>query len=236
MRKAWLVGLLTALPLGAAAECRLALSMALDVSSSVDTGEYRLQSEGVARALENPEVRAALFQVPGAHVALQVFEWSGVQDQSIVLDWTPLRTAADVDRAVQTIRAHRRSFRNSATGLGRALRFAQAQIARAPDCAFRKIDISSDGQSNVGIPPQQLYAQTDFGDITVNGLAILSDETALDRYYRYFVIRGAGAFVEVAADFNAYPAAIRRKLIRELGVPQLGATPNGPSRLIAGGR
>ena len=41
----------------AAAECRLALSLGLDVSSSVDAREYRLQTEGLAAALIAPEVR-----------------------------------------------------------------------------------------------------------------------------------------------------------------------------------
>ncbi|MBD3625021.1 MAG: DUF1194 domain-containing protein, partial [Rhodobacteraceae bacterium] len=46
---------------------------------------------------------------------------------------------------------------------------------------------------------------------------------ALARDYRCFVVRGPGAFVEAAADCEDYARAIRVKLIRELGVPRLGA-------------
>ncbi len=212
---------LTPLPAWAQS-CRIALSLALDVSSSVDDQEYILQVEGVARALEDADVRRALFQIPNAYVMLQVFEWSGVNDQTIVQDWVAVRDVADLEAMAARLRSHQRSVRNAATGLGRALVFAHRQMARAPGCGFYKIDVSGDGQSNVGIPPQQLSDRLAFDEITVNGLAILSDERALGRYYRYFVIRGPGAFLEVAEDFEAYPAAIKRKLIRELGVPQVG--------------
>ena len=36
-------------------------------------------------------------------------------------------------------------------------------------------------------------------------------------YYRDRVIRGPGAFVEVANDFNDYREAMKRKLLREIG-------------------
>ena len=79
---------------GAAADCRVALTLALDVSSSVDPAEYRLQVEGLARALEDRAVQDAMFRVPEQGVAVQVFEWSGIYDQSIVVDWTTLRAPA----------------------------------------------------------------------------------------------------------------------------------------------
>ena len=44
--------------------CRLALSLGLDVSSSVDAREYRLQTEGLAAALIAPEVRGAFLAAP----------------------------------------------------------------------------------------------------------------------------------------------------------------------------
>lgn len=223
MARLWVFVLLWLAPLPVWAQsCRIALSLALDVSSSVDDQEYVLQVEGVARALEDADVRRALFQIPNAHVMLQVFEWSGVNDQTIVQDWVAIRGIADLEAMSARLRDHRRSVRNAATGLGRALVFAHRQMARAPGCGFYKIDISGDGQSNVGIPPQLLGERLSFDQITVNGLAILSDERALGRYYKSFVIRGPGAFLEVAEDFESYPAAIKRKLIRELGVPQVG--------------
>ena len=57
-----------------AQDCRLALVLALDVSSSVDAIEDRLQRDGLARALLAPEVVRAF--VTGEPVALFAFEGS----------------------------------------------------------------------------------------------------------------------------------------------------------------
>jgi len=65
-----------AAPQIAGASCRLALLLALDVSSSVDSVEDRLQRAGLAAALTSDEVQAALLSVPGQAVALAVYELS----------------------------------------------------------------------------------------------------------------------------------------------------------------
>ena len=57
--------------------------------------------------------------------------------------------------------------------------------------------------------------------ITVNGLVIGANVATLGRYYRQFVIQGPGAFVEVAADYADFERAMRRKLLRELGVIEM---------------
>jgi hypothetical protein len=77
IRAAWSFAALLRLASPAVAgDCRLALVLALDVSSSVDRHEHRLQRQGLARALLAPEVvRAFLIGDP---VALYVFEWSGL--------------------------------------------------------------------------------------------------------------------------------------------------------------
>ena len=43
-----------------ASECRQSLVLGLDVSSSVDAREYRLQLDGLAEAILDPEVEDAL--------------------------------------------------------------------------------------------------------------------------------------------------------------------------------
>jgi len=68
----------------AAAPCRLALAMALDVSGSVDQKEYRLQLDGLAKALTDPDVSAAFLGMPGAPVAHAVYEWSASSYQRVV--------------------------------------------------------------------------------------------------------------------------------------------------------
>jgi hypothetical protein len=204
-----------------AAECRLALTLAVDVSSSVDTEEYRLQIEGIAGALKDPEVRASILQ-RDTTVALQVFEWSGESDQSVIKDWTTIATSADLDRLADELVAHERPFLGGQTALGQAIDFALTQLQRGPACWEAKIDVSGDGQTNEGIRPQDLYWKRSFGDVTVNGLAIESNVPGLFGYYQDFVIRGPDAFVIRARNYADFARAMREKLIRELGVPQLG--------------
>ena len=52
--------------------------------------------------------------------------------------------------------------------------------------------------------------------MTVNGLAILNEVPDLSAYYAAEVIGGAGAFVEVARNYEDFAQALRRKLIREI--------------------
>ncbi len=52
--------------------------------------------------------------------------------------------------------------------------------------------------------------------ITVNGLAILTDEPDLDDYYRREVVGGSGSFVIAAASIDDFAEAMRIKLLREI--------------------
>jgi hypothetical protein len=204
-----------------ASTCRVALTLAIDVSSSVDAEEYRLQIEGIAGALRDPQVRQAILQ-PGTSVALQVFEWSGETQHLVIQDWATIADAGDLDRFADALAAHTRPFLGGQTALGRAIDFAFTQLEHAPACWQQKIDVSGDGQTNEGIRPQDLYWQRSFGDVTVNGLAIESNVAGLFRYSQEFVIRGPDAFVVRASNYADFGRAMREKLIRELGVPQLG--------------
>ena len=53
------------------------------------------------------------------------------------------------------------------------------------------------------------------------GLVIGANVATLGRYYRQFVIQGPGAFVEEASDYADFERAMRRKLLRELGVIEM---------------
>ena len=58
-----------------------------NVSISVDEAEDALQRGGMAAALTAPEVTRAFF-FSDLPVALAVYEWSGRNNQKILLDWT----------------------------------------------------------------------------------------------------------------------------------------------------
>ena len=212
-------------PAQGAPPCRLALALAIDVSRSVDDAAYALQVTGVAGALFDPEVRALMLH-PSGTVAVAVYEWSGRREQRLVTGWRVIATEDDIDRLAAAVVRHERSFRGL-TAVGAALSRGRRLMARAPDCDWQVIDISGDGRNNDGPDPAQVYAREDFGDITVNGLAIGGWESDILRWYRAAVIRGPGAFAEYAERAEDFPDAFRRKLVRELDPRLFGGAP-GP--------
>jgi hypothetical protein len=205
--------MLLAAPAGAG--CRLALALAIDVSKSVSMKDYGLQRDGVIAALADDEVRD-LFLLPGNHVTLMIYHWSGADYQGVVVDWYEILGVEDLEAISEMVKEHPRFARNMPTAIGHALEFGRQAMDYAPDCARHVIDVSGDGRNNDGTTPKHAYEWEDFGDITVNGLAIGGHEADLVDYYRSDVIRGPGAFVEVAQDPEEFPEVFKRKLIREL--------------------
>ena len=209
------------------AACRLALILALDVSSSVDWAEDRLQRRGLAAALRDPEVQDAFLASPRP-VALHVFEWSGRRDQTLMIpDWRLIRSAEDLEDIARAIEGTKRSRADRPTALGDALGFASRLLEQAPVCDAATIDVSGDGINNEGVAPDRAFALFPLDGVTVNGLAIITDEGGLDLvpYYRDELIRGPGAFVEIAAGFEDFQRAMTRKLRAELRVRVIGAAP-----------
>ncbi len=211
------------LPLRAGA-CELALLLAVDVSGSVDTREYRTQMDGLAAALRDGVVSEALL-VGRARVA--VMQWSGASRQEMSIPWTVITSFDDVETLAERIQSAPRPWRNYSTALGQALAVGVAQFAQVPECRRRIIDVSGDGKSNEGLAPQEMRRSlTDFG-ITVNAIAIEESEADLTAYFYESVIWGEGAFVVTASSFADYPMQIRRKLIREVAqkTADTGKTP-----------
>ncbi|EAR51410.1 lipoprotein, putative [Oceanicola granulosus HTCC2516] len=221
---------------GADAACRQALALGLDVSGSVDRREYRLQMDGLAGALDAPEVRAALLEGAAAPVRITVFEWSGPRDHVLILPWSEISDAAALDGVIAHLRATERRRTEPTTAIGAATRYGGALLAQQPECWQRTLDLSGDGKSNTGPRPQDIDAAELPPGMVVNGLVIgAPPEEAVARrlieigelvaYYDAYVIRGPGAFVEAALGFEDYQAAMTRKLLREIRSLAIGALP-----------
>ena len=215
--------------MGQAQPCRLALVLALDVSGSVDPVEYAQQIDGLAAALDDSEVRAAILSEGVAPVSLTVFEWSSRNHQIIIQPWVALETSAALDGVIARIRAHRKKRAGLKTALGTALSFAAAQFAHQAQCWAKTIDVSGDGKNNIGPTPAQMYQAAVFDGITVNALVIgdpsgsqTADDQSLLAYYETDVIHGPAAFAMIAQGYQDYAHAMRRKLLRELALPVLG--------------
>ena len=217
-----------------ASACRLALVLAMDVSSSVDAAEDALQRQGLAQALMEPEVIAAFFASDDP-VAVSVFEWSGRYNQAMLADWTLVQSPADLAALSARIAGSIRSHNDFPTAMGHALGHAAGLLQRGPDCLFQTIDIAGDGINNEGFGPAEAYNAFPFADVTVNGLVVnaadFEGEVGLISFFQNEVIRGPGAFIEIATSFDDYDRAMRRKLIRELGVQVFGGAPG----LLPGG-
>ena len=226
---AFALGALLTLAAGrAAAECRLALALAFDVSASVDTREYRLMMDGTARALVSDEVRRAVFA--GPPVALTAYVWAGRREQAIAVDWMLIDGDTALDRFAARLAAFPRPDGDplrvwgGRTGVGAALAVGAEHLRRAPVCDAQTIDIAGDGVSNDGPDTRRLDG------ITVNALAVggdvpLDHDGAVDGLSLWFaqgVIQGPGAFVMVADGYEDFGRAMQRKLVRELMPPLLG--------------
>lgn len=203
----------------AEAGCRQALALGLDVSGSVDAREYRLQLDGLAGALEDPEVVAAFLTMPEVPVALAVFEWSGQGAHRLVVPWRSVTGSADVAEVAAQLRGTTRMAMDRSTAIGAAKKFGAGLLGQQAGCWRRVLDLSGDGLSNTGPRPQDVRPD----GITINGLVISAtggaDEIgALASYYHAYVIAGPEAFVETALGFEAFEAAMVRKLKRELQV------------------
>ncbi|UWR21479.1 DUF1194 domain-containing protein [Sulfitobacter sp. S190] len=227
MRAALLAAVTGLVPLPALAiECRLALALAIDVSSSVDAREDTLQRGGVVAALTAPEVVAAFF-ASDLPVALSVYEWSGRYNQELILDWTLIDGRAALLDAAEVVARSKRSHNDFPTAMGYALGYGAKLLERAPRCLRKTLDMAGDGQSNEGFPPAAAYREFAFDDVVVNGLVVnaadFEGEVGLIAFYKAEVVHGPGAFVEIADGFEDYERAMRRKLERELKPPAIGA-------------
>ncbi|MEM6440641.1 MAG: DUF1194 domain-containing protein [Pseudomonadota bacterium] len=200
----------------ARAECALALILALDVSGSVDPGEWNLQRGGLASAFRTDDLQEAIAGI-GGDLAVAVTQWTGASRQHVSIGWTRLTSPADVSAFADTLDAMPRRWRHFSTAIGEALIHA-VELGRAapPDCRRKVIDVSGDGESNEGVLPGAARASAAAEGWTVNGLAIAGAFPPVDRHYERSVIIGDLAFVEIADGFEDYPRAILRKLLREI--------------------
>jgi Ca-activated chloride channel family protein len=197
--------------------CETALLLSIDVSGSIDAGDYRLQTDGLASALTDPEVAEALVR---GQIALAVMQWSGTAEQALVLDWDRMLSPGHVTRFAARAARLSRAFSGSDTAVGQGLAFAQTQFAAVPDCARYVIDVSGDGQENAGFTDARARAEAVRAGITINAIAIEEPGPAfpITQYYRRWVISPEG-FVVTARGLQDYARTMRMKLLRELIQP-----------------
>ncbi len=245
----WLAAFCAALLMLTAGSLRLAaqggqrvdleLILAVDTSSSVSSQEFDLQMQGLATAFRHPSVQAAIEAAGDLGVGVSMVQWSDNRKQTVAIDWRVLRDAPSAEAFSAEIARTPRFLVGGGTALGGALDFSLRQFAKNGLTGRRRvIDISGDGRTNQGAHPSRFRDQAVAMGITINGLAILNEDIYVDRYYRYNVIGGTGAFVMTAQDYADFAVAILEKLIKEIAGAPVARLPApriepGPPRLAA---
>lgn len=211
------------------------LVLAVDASRSVDRIEQEMQFRGYANAFRDPRVIEGIIGGPVGAIGATLFTWADWNAQEWLVPWTRLDSRATAEAFSEAIAAasHATLLYTSISG---AMDFAARVLDRSPFEGTRQVvDISGDGVNNSGRPVAEARAELLARGVVVNGLAVL-DRTPpppslalelppLDAYYRDEVIGGPGSFLVVAEGFEAFEAAVRRKIIREIAAlpPPRGA-------------
>ena len=223
------------LPARAAAQTQtvdVAISLAADVSRSIDDEEFELQRKGYAAAVTSPQFVQAIQS--GAHgaVALSFIEWAGPGQQALVAKWMVIRDGEGATDFAKMLLAAPRSFAGR-TAIGDGIDFAASQLAISGLTATRRvIDVSGDGTNNSGRAVTAARDDATAKGITINGLAIINEKTGgiegtflyghthppngLPTYYHDNVIGGPGAFVLQIVNFDTFAQAMTNKLLTEI--------------------
>jgi Ca-activated chloride channel family protein len=195
-----------------ASACATALILAMDVSNSIDPGEYLIQTHGLADALEDPGIAEELLR---GEVALSVIQWSGVGQQQVSIPWRRMTGPEDLRAFSREARALPRAFVMSDTAVGSFIDFALRQFGPVADCKRRVIDISGDGPDNAGTDPTAARRAAERAGVQINALAIEGIGIAITNFYRNRVITREG-FVMTARGHSTYADTLRQKIRREI--------------------
>lgn len=218
---------LALLPLSAAAQdTDLELVLMADASGSIDPDELRLQRQGYAQAMTDPDVIAAIRNTAYGSIAVTYVEWAA--NQAVVVDWMridgPEAAAAFAGQLDNPVR--RALGRNA---IGSALLRAKALIEENDIDGWRRvIDFSGDSVNNWSGPSiTQARDEVLAAGITINGLPLMMNDdmgraATLEDAYRDRIIGGSNAFTLPTASRDDFAAAVKRKLILEIS----GLTPD----------
>ncbi len=194
------------------------LVLAVDTSLSVNNEEYDLQMRGIAQAFRSQDIIDLIGLYDG--VAVSLIQWGGWTSEKHTVPWQLLKSPASILEFARQVEQTKRENVGYFTAIGTAIGAAMKSIVENQyEGKLRKIDVSGDGVNNAGPTPQSTRGVAEQLGISVNGLAIRTDLSILDDYYRENVIAGPGAFVITADNYNDFARAMHKKLKKELQVP-----------------
>lgn len=198
----------------------VALVLAMDASGSISDAEFAIQKAGYVAALMDPVVQSA-FDDAGVVDIASLF-WADSAYGVQIVPWQRVTSRDDLAGFAARLAATPRRISGN-TDIGVGILAATELFEEDGRCADRRVlDISGDGRANtmtgrsrgIALAPARKHA-LDRG-VTINGLAIADKDGRLGEYYRTAVIGGVGSFVIEVDGLESFPAALRRKLHREL--------------------
>lgn len=209
-------------PTGAAAQVvvDLELVLAVDASASVSNSEYRLQMDGIAAAFRDAGVLKAVQSGPLQSIGVALIVWADAEEPKQTSDWFVISGPDEAEVFAQTVERFPREV-NGGTGIGAGILHAIDLLRNNHlHAARRVVDVSGDGMESdtksfsLTIDYARRAASDD--QITINGLAILTDDENLDEWYWDNVATGLGRFVMAANNFEDFANAMKKKLIQEI--------------------
>jgi len=210
------------------------LAACLDGSGSIGGRDFRVQTDGVASAITDPEI------VPrDGSVRLTVIQFSSYSR----VELAPTRITTDnAESLAESIRGIR--FRSGGTSIHSCIATARNQLAGAsPESAVQVIDVSTDGRSSRYRAERQADRARDAGIDALNAIGVGGgvDRNLLEAIAFPKPVGGDSGFVIEVDDFEQFGAAIASKIQRETTVsdPAVGglrivdAGPGNPVKLSA---
>jgi Ca-activated chloride channel family protein len=204
--------------------CRAGLILAIDESASVQPEEWRALHRAHADAFRRAELRETILADPG--LVVMVAGWS-VEAPRLDIPWRLLDSEAAIEALAAAIEAipDRRPQHGGRTHLDTLLEAVAAWAEAAPclPAARFVLDVATDGKdSRAGGPGDPTREARDRllgggAPLTINAI-IVPDEIEPDapEWLEERLVGGAGGFLAVAAAWADYPAALARKLRREI--------------------
>ena len=197
----------------------LELAFVVDASGSIDDREMRLQRQGYADALANPQVLKAISSGFLRAVAVTYIEFAADGCVWQRVGWTRIAGEADARSFGGQILAAPRDFCSGGNAIGDAVVSAtKTTLENTFDGTRKVIDVSGDGPDTTGLVPVQV-ARDDAvrRGFTINGLVIERPVMPdLPEYFRLNIVGGPRAFVIKAENRENFADAILKKLILEI--------------------
>lgn len=215
-----------------------ALIVSIDVSNSVDADRYKLQMEGIAKALEDPGVIEAIINGPNGGILFAMVTWA--DRPQFALPWVKL--ASKQDALALAARVRKLPLQGGEfTCMTKMLRSVNDKIVpQIPARALRVVvDVSGDGPDNCNADEsiEKVRDELVASGVTINGLPILeganagatgngapppvaatngADGNGLEEWFKTHVQGGNGSFVLPANGYSDFARAIRQKFVIEI--------------------